>query len=184
MNTDQAERVLLDVGQVLDACGVPFFLILGTCLGVVREGRILAHDNDIDLGVLVEHLSGEAMRLKREFVQAKFAVRIVQKPCLFDRALVVERDGVKCDIAGFIRHEVVRFSPSSFLDYCLVYPAALIETTEGVEYLGRQWRVPSPARFYLEKHYGPGWQTSDPKYKPSMGKARIYGFLSRVRAGS
>jgi hypothetical protein len=46
-----AEKALLDLKTTLDAAGIPMFLISGTLLGCVREGRLLGHDKDIDVGI-------------------------------------------------------------------------------------------------------------------------------------
>jgi hypothetical protein len=176
-----AERTLVEVRRVLDSCGVPFFLILGTCLGVVRDGRLIGFDTDVDIGCLIEDIRNEAERVVVEFAAAGFEAHIVSNPLTFPRAVVVKRDGIKVDIAGFLKHDGERYCPSSFLDYCLVYPAALVEETETVDYLGCTWRVPSPVQEYLARHYGPGWVNPDPKYRPIQGKARVYGYLKRVK---
>ncbi len=181
MNTKKAEAVLLETGRVLDSCGVPFYLILGTCLGVVRDGRIIAYDLDIDLGCLIEDIEGKCADIAAAFVATGFKARIVSNPLCFPRAIVVEKDGIKVDIAGYMKRGTSRYCPSSFLDYCLVYPAEFMETTEEVEYLGRKWRVPNPAKTYLARHYGRGWVTPDPKYHPSQGKSRIYGYMQQVK---
>lgn len=180
MNIEQAERTLLEVGRVLDSCGMPFFLSLGTCLGVVRDGRLIAHDTDIDIGCLVEDIKDRAEEIGGAFAASGFESRIVTTPCPFPRAVVVQRDGVKVDIAGYLTHGSSRYCPSSFRDYCLVYPAMLLETTEDVEYLGRRWRVPSPTKEYLLRHYGPGWTTPNPQYRPKDGCARVYGYFKKV----
>lgn len=41
-----------DLHAALDGAGIPYFIAAGTALGLVREGRPLAADNDIDVGVL------------------------------------------------------------------------------------------------------------------------------------
>jgi hypothetical protein len=46
-----AEKALVDLKKSLDASGIPMFLISGTLLGCVREGRLLGHDKDIDVGI-------------------------------------------------------------------------------------------------------------------------------------
>jgi hypothetical protein len=43
---------LSDLKSAMDRAGTPFFLISGTLLGCVREGGILGHDKDIDVGVM------------------------------------------------------------------------------------------------------------------------------------
>lgn len=51
MDTDLAVKGLLAFKHAMDDLGVPFFLAFGTLLGIVREGDILGHDKDMDMGV-------------------------------------------------------------------------------------------------------------------------------------
>lgn len=52
LDRDQAEAALRDMLRLLEAEGFRPFMLSGTLLGAVREGRILDHDYDIDLGFL------------------------------------------------------------------------------------------------------------------------------------
>lgn len=47
----RAEKALLDMKALLEKHKVEFFLVSGTLLGCIREGRILSHDKDVDIGV-------------------------------------------------------------------------------------------------------------------------------------
>src|SRR5690606_37477131 len=47
-----ARQALLDLRSDLSRADVKFFLVSGTLLGCVREGNILGHDKDIDVGVM------------------------------------------------------------------------------------------------------------------------------------
>jgi tetratricopeptide (TPR) repeat protein len=47
----RAETALLDLKKTLDQAGIEMFLVSGTLLGCVREGRLLDHDKDIDVGI-------------------------------------------------------------------------------------------------------------------------------------
>lgn len=50
-----------DIVDVLDKAGIPFFFAAGTALGLVREGRPIGADNDIDVGVFDEHWDRDAL---------------------------------------------------------------------------------------------------------------------------
>lgn len=54
------ERILL----VLDAAGVSYFGIFGTCLGAARHGGIVPWDDDVDIGVF-----------RKEYLRARKAIR-------------------------------------------------------------------------------------------------------------
>lgn len=47
----RAERALLDLQAAVTPTGIRLFLVSGTLLGCIREGRLLAHDKDVDVGV-------------------------------------------------------------------------------------------------------------------------------------
>jgi hypothetical protein len=51
-NRDTAEKSLRAVNDVLLKAGIKAFIISGTLLGCVRDGRIFEHDKDFDLGVI------------------------------------------------------------------------------------------------------------------------------------
>ena len=46
-----ASRALSDLKTCLDTANITFFLISGTLLGCIREGKMLQHDKDIDIGI-------------------------------------------------------------------------------------------------------------------------------------
>ncbi|WP_312257459.1 hypothetical protein [Stutzerimonas nitrititolerans] len=46
-----AHQALMDAHRSFEESGLEFFLISGTLLGVVRDGKLLEHDYDIDIGV-------------------------------------------------------------------------------------------------------------------------------------
>jgi tetratricopeptide (TPR) repeat protein len=50
-----------DLCHAFDDAGVPFFFAAGTALGLVREGRPVGADRDIDLGVFEEHWDRDAL---------------------------------------------------------------------------------------------------------------------------
>jgi tetratricopeptide (TPR) repeat protein len=47
-----ASRALKDLAIISKKKNVPFFLVSGTLLGYAREGKLLAHDKDIDVGII------------------------------------------------------------------------------------------------------------------------------------
>ncbi len=57
-----AWAAIRDLVDVFDGAGVPFFFAAGTVLGLVREGRPLDLDGDIDVGVFAHDWDADALR--------------------------------------------------------------------------------------------------------------------------
>lgn len=54
-NDKKAAKALGDLKDYFDQRHITFFLISGTLLGCIREGKLLKHDKDIDIGVWDNH---------------------------------------------------------------------------------------------------------------------------------
>lgn len=62
-------EVLINASQLLDEIGVFHWLEFGTLLGVVRDGKLIKHDSDLDLGVFISDYNP---KIKEAFVKAGF----------------------------------------------------------------------------------------------------------------
>jgi hypothetical protein len=65
----EGDSVLLAAHRALSEIGLFYWLEFGTLLGVYRDGKLIAHDTDIDVGVFIEDFSPkiEAALLKQGF---------------------------------------------------------------------------------------------------------------------
>ncbi|HEX8233205.1 MAG TPA: hypothetical protein VF559_07670 [Caulobacteraceae bacterium] len=151
---EDAKRALLDLKADLSSQGVEFFLISGTLLGCVREGRILGHDKDIDVGLapgldkekVVSALAGGG-RFKLKPEQAPVLLR-AQHPggVTIDLFLHWEEDG-KLLHGG---QKAVWWNS----------PFMLQET----EFLGEAFMIPADHDLYLTENYG-DWRTPAPEFE-------------------
>ena len=82
MHMGVAERVLLEVRQLLNDTDIIFFLRHGTCLGAVRDGELIPWDDDIDIGSIIgmhnldEHSIFQGVD---EFKRAGFQVKVLKQ---------------------------------------------------------------------------------------------------------
>lgn len=187
MNRERAKDTLLEIGSLLDAINLPFFLIQGTALGAYRDAGFVPGERDIDLGVLFEDLAGRQDEVTRELWKRSFHVRQIIEPFNQARTIVADRLDVKIDLVGMIRHEQYRFTatPIDFLSvgsrpYAIVHPRLTMENWTKVAMFGRQWNVPHPIEGYLESEYGPEWKT--PK-DDSVSRLRNYKFMKERSIG-
>ena len=53
MDIQNAEKILLEIKELMDELNVIFFLRHGTCLGAVRDAQLIPWDDDLDLGSII-----------------------------------------------------------------------------------------------------------------------------------
>jgi SAM-dependent methyltransferase len=159
-----AVQVVLDA---LAAAGVKPFLAYGTLLGAVRQGAVLGHDSDADVGYVSEFTNPvdvirESFRLQREVT--KLGWRTSRYSGAAFKIEIPEEDGVirGLDVFGgfmdghrlYLMGEVgVDFDPAWLhpLTTCLLE--------------GRPMPVPARPDKLLEAMYGPGWLVPDPAFQ-------------------
>ena len=89
-------RAIDDVLRVLHELGVDAFIAYGTLLGAVRNGELIGHDSDADLGYVSRHehpydVMRESFRLQRELVDRGYPVTRYSGAAF--KVDVVETDG-------------------------------------------------------------------------------------------
>ena len=152
-----ALAALLEVKSAFEASGIEFFLAAGTLLGFLREGAPLAHDRDVDVGVLSNTITSEevvsAILRHDQFSVAGDCnpgdryISFFFKDIAIDLFVHNETDGfVYCGVTDNPGDVAWRFKA-----FDISY-----EEFDGVE-----WPVPSTAETYLEESYGPDWRTPD-----------------------
>ena len=188
---EQLLPLLASAETVLDAlrsAGVEPFLAYGTLLGAVREGGLIGHDSDADLGYVSRHdhpadVVLESFRLQRRLVA--MGLSVTRYSGLAFRVNVVEGDGAKrgLDVFGGFLHDgrlyLMGEVGSPFREEW-VWPL----TTVTLE--GRKLPAPAEPERLLEAMYGPGWRTPDPAFKfttPRSTVRRLDGWFRGTRGG-
>lgn len=147
-------ETLLEGGVSLDKIGLPFVLVGGTLLGIIREGHLLAHDYDVDVAVLDEDLTEEVMRKLSDHPNS-----IVNHK----QTVLTTKNHKSFDIFPLHKKGNKRYFNAS--EECLVWPAEIFENEWGkIDYLGRTWNTPHNPIKYLDIMYG-DWRTEDKGFK-------------------
>jgi len=190
--TRSAEHVvpLLDaVQEVLDAldkAGVEAFLAYGTLLGAVREGRLLGHDSDADLGYVSRHthpvdVMRESFRLQARLAEMGYATQRYSGAAF--KVKVAEADGSIRGLDVF----------GGFLREGRLYLMGEIRTRFREEWIfpltraqleGRSFPVPADPDRLLAATYGRDWRTPDPAFHfrtPSSTHRRLNGWFRGIR---
>lgn len=149
-----AWQAIVDLSQTLEQARVPFFFAAGTALGLVREGRPLSADSDIDIGVLESDWDRDTL-IKLFTDHPRFDLDLHPQT---QKVSLKHRGGSPVDVFRFYRdgdklwHDgvFVRWSNSPF-------------TVETREIRGVRLPVPEDADRYLTENYG-DWREPNPAF--------------------
>jgi tetratricopeptide (TPR) repeat protein len=167
---DAAAGALCGIGEILDAAGIPFFLAAGTLLGFYRAGRPLAHDRDVDIGILASHDgTADVARIIRDHSGLMLARRARPADRYF--ALTVKGMGVDIflyEFAGDALHcGLGRLSG----DVAWRFTPFRLKTAS---FKGATWNIPDNPERYLAETYGPGWQAPDEGFASVISSPALY----------
>lgn len=145
-------QALIDIVKLLDGAGVPYFAAAGTCLGMVREGRPLAHDNDIDIGIM----DGDWDRERLKALIADSPLFTFDQPHPKSPKIgAIHRKGASIDLFRFYEENGLIWHNGVFVRWGNK-PFAF----ETRDLNGTSIRIPAGAE-YLVENYG-DWETPDP----------------------
>lgn len=166
-------RNLIDAGEVLRSLGIDFWLTDGTLLGYFREGDLIEHDLDADLGLSIGDYSDDIIP---SFKRVGFDLKYVLGEKKRGLELSFIRDGVKVDLFFFYResgrlwHGAWRGFDKGRRRNLIKYYYEPFELKE-VEFLGGRFNIPADTEKYVETKYGKDWRTPVRDWDWAMGPA-------------
>lgn len=171
-------RTERDVGPLLDSvevviealasAGVEAFPAYGTLLGAVRDGALIGHDSDADLGYVSRHTHPADVILESFAIQRHLAgmgFEVVRYSGGGIKVTVEEGDGGKRGLdvfSGYFDGEgrlVLLGEIRTPFEEHWIHPLG----TTTLE--GRTLPAPAEPDHLLEATYGPGWRTPDPAFR-------------------
>ena len=171
----------------LHEVGIEAFLAYGTLLGAVREGKLLGHDSDADLGYVSRlghpvDVIRESFRVQRALVDLGF--RATRYSALAFKVDVDEGDGVVRGLdvfGGFLMdgHLHLMGEIREPFEESWIFPLG----TTTLE--GRTFAAPADPDKLLTATYGP-WRRPDPAFKfapPETTQRRLNGWFRGLRVG-
>lgn len=140
------------IADILNPSGITYWLVDGTLLGHVRDGRCLGYDKDIDLGIW----AGDRERVSK-LLRSKRLKMIRDRPHM----IKTEVGGVRIDFyvyhldeksgqAWFEVHHNKRRMVSR-------YPRSLFDNLRPSVFYHKDVLIPDPPEQFLEIKYGKGW---------------------------
>ncbi|MEO5377118.1 MAG: LicD family protein [Magnetococcus sp. DMHC-6] len=162
--------------------GYDCFVNSGTLLGYVREGKLIAHDDDVDLALLLKSKSDIASLVDewREVIKKLASIGIL------DKKIAIEKH-IHLKIRPSRRLKVDIFPAWIFKDRLYIYPHTYGELPwqsllplRPISICGVQVPIPQQPESILEINYGPAWKKPDPTFKFdwSGANAKFHEFIS------
>ena len=186
-------RILQDT---LENSNIDFFFDMGTLLGVIREGKLLKHDMDIDIAVMYISES-----IRQQCIQI-----LTQVGCIHKYAYYVDAIGIVEDsfIFNGIKFDINYYYQGNSYDVCYlgynvpdkVYECdrldivelrcTHIEAIKKVLFEDFYINVPREHENYLKERYGENWKIPDPNYVywkgPSASAIQNSGLKKKILA--
>ena len=166
----QVEPLLDAIEEVLGALrkvGLDAFLAYGTALGAIRDGGLIGHDSDADLGYVSTYdhpvdVIRESFRIQRALTDMGY--RVTRYSAIALKVHVLESDGLDRGLdvfGGFMREGTLYLMGEIAVPFRRewIYPLG----TASLE--GREFPVPANTDKFLTATYGPRWRVPDPAYK-------------------
>lgn len=179
------EPVLDGAEEILDTlstdCALPAWIAFGSLLGAVRAGKVIPHDNDLDVAYLSSYenpvdVAREMFRVSRALQRR--GMRVLTKTGSFVTVIVMLPGGGQMAIdvyACFYIGDILYESSSVRAPV----PRDALLPLGTVTFERRSFPAPRDPRVLLEASYGPDWEVPDPGFRyriPPSLKRRFLGW--------
>ena len=163
-NRVTAEQSLCAVNEVLRDAGVSNFIISGTLLGCIRDGRIFEHDKDFDIGVIGWESQFDVAAALLKNGRFAFNPRDLRGHQLFLLPVFDRETGYDFDIFFFHdKGDHYIHGIDSRLGFTFNFRFSKFDLIEH-NFLGDTFLIPNQYDKMLSENYGDDWRTPNPNY--------------------
>ena len=181
-------KIVSTISNLLHKEEIVSFPDFGTLLGIVRDGRLLSWDNDIDFGIIMND-STEWNNLKNILEKNNFTLihQFKYDDEIFEQTYLYENMSI-----DFFRHvnmdyycKYYTFSQDKKMnDPTVLYDIVESRTVKITELKNKyvnsfEFFIPSNSEVFLADIYGENWRIPDPKFSNGTSPAR-YGIIGNT----
>ena len=180
LDLNTVENDLFDLMATVSSFGVKPFLNSGTLLGYFRDGRPIPHDDDFDLGVLVDgKTEDEAVANWLSFIRAlSVKQQIINKSGFVAMTL---SNGVQVDLfPAWVTDGKFYIYPYCWADV----GAESVLPLQTLTVRGRDFAIPADPDAVLAVNYGPNWRVPDPfwRFDYTVSRKRFGATMKKFKA--
>lgn len=158
-----------------------YFLYFGSLLGVIRDGKFIEFDNDVDYGILIDEsfswneleksMEKHGMRKVRQF---SFGGTITEQTYQYEELTVdlfacYQNNNTMDSYVCFRKNRFIYNSPYEHHVARVTY--RMVENVEKITLNNMTYTIPENAEALLEDIYSEGWRIPDPNWKHSEWRA-------------
>lgn len=145
------QQDLEEIHDIFEALNLNCILIDGVLLGAVRDKNFITWDWDVELALLEEEVIDKTTTILNALHSRDFQILLVNPFSLNYKINVVKR-GTKFSLVGLRSSWGYRYRVN------FKYPARLFDTLDEINFLGKQYKIPSDVETLLRFCYG-DWRT-------------------------
>ena len=160
---EAAGKSLADLQNILSNISKRAFLVSGTLLGYAREGQLLAHDKDIDVGIIGWEDQFNIFEAIQKSGQFWINFKKLKGQNSYSIPIMHLQHGVTIDLFFYhAEQEKLVTGVDHDFGYLQKFAFTPFELQE-IEFLGQKFFAPSDIEKNLEENFG-DWRTPDPGY--------------------
>ncbi len=169
------------VGKALDESEIRYFFTYGNLLGLIRNGKFMSYDNDLDMGIIYDEnfswtnlenaMKQLGLEKKREF---KVDNEVMEQSYLVNNLTVdfflYKKENERMFSYVYFRKENFPYKSIEEFSISKLYSCP-IEETQKILCEGIEFTVPSNSQDYLKDIYGESWRIPNPNWVSEKGPA-------------
>lgn len=166
--------IIQRVDRVMREAKITYFLDFGTLLGICREGKLIAHDRDMDFGIYFDNGFGETeldqmmkqigMKKERSFVFRGQPKEISYFNGITNIDFFVHEEVEDKSIAYVFSRKLEKKYPSDKHYSVMELSHAHITGVKRIAVNGFEMNIPENYEEYLKSAYTSNWKIPDPKW--------------------
>lgn len=170
LNNEVCVQNLKDIQDVYKKYNTRCWLTSGTLLGFVRDGKVIGHDHDTDLGAYGKEIN---VNIIKEIVEKGFSLKQASGDIDDCFTLKFNRDGITTDIFHFYekdKHTVYHALRFAGDRYEYIYKKFKTDFLHLYDY---DFMIPKDYMTYLIENYGQDWDQKKEEWHPAFSPPHV-----------